>query len=101
MTFNSCQHTHNMTSNIVIADVPEKASREYNLPHTIKDVINEYININSSMHCTGMCRQYPSVYLSIITFNSCQHTHNITSNIVIADPKRCKGCIRSAVNTFT
>ena len=76
------------------------ASSEYNLPHTIKDVVNEYININNSMHCTGMCRQYPIVYLSIMTFNSCQHTHNMTSNIVIADPKHCKGCISSAVNTF-
>ena len=27
--------------------MPEKASSEYNLPHTIKDVVNEYIKINS------------------------------------------------------
>ena len=66
--------------------MPEKASSEYNLPHTIKDVVNEYIKINSyNTALVCVYRQYLIVYLSIMTFNSCQHTHNMTSNVVIAD----------------
>ena len=53
---------HEIT-NIVSYDVnghkkASRASSKYNLPHTIRDVVNECIKINSWIHCKGNVGSY-------------------------------------------